>query len=422
MDTATRARVVLLGLVRRDGPSCCGHCAFRFLLEHTLDVGESEQLSIDVTLHEVFTSMMRFLVISGDVDDDSRTRFSNTLERHSCPEHRSAELLPAEHVLECLQSVSCQLLTLCLMRDADGKTLRFKSAQNASDDGPRHWPFKKRQLFPRGVDATVRALVQLCAANVAYAPQVLTLILCRCRYLVYADILAQRGDIIYAVCNILHSHLHPSPPRIPGRFARYFVQSAHPAAELLRFACAGYRCCECDQKRFTQGFEELLYSTVLESFALLSCPAELQFMRHLAVHCHGVLALPVVPAMLCDDIRWDRTDPPDVYRNLLKHFHIFLRTSSCVHPECRKHTHDGRSAHAFRRCNGCKMVQYCSRACQRAHWRHEGWPHKAMCGILQQLAENDERAENPADLVTRCRVICTEADAEQVIFWIKSLI
>lgn len=416
MDQAIRARAILEGLAHPDGPSCCPDCAFVVLLDHIPDVTGPERLSVDPTLHHIFTSMMRFLTTSG------RTAF-NLLLRHRCPAHRSAGLLPAEHVLECLQTVSCQLLVLCLTTRET--TLRFKSTTlNAIDDGQRPWPYKHWQLFPYGVHETVRTLVQLCTAHVTSAPHVLAAIIYRCRYLVYAEILDQRAEIIHAIYDTLHLLLRSPAPRLPGRFAFYFVLSAQPVVALLRFACTGYRSCECDLKRFTQGFEQLLYSVLLESFPLIcrECPAELPFMKRIAVHCHDVLRLPEIPTTLCEEIRWYRTDPRDVYRSLVKHFHLLRQVSSCVYEACRSHVHDGRSAHAFGTCNGCKMVHYCSRACQKAHWRHEAWPHKAVCGILRQVAEAQERTQNLADLVTRCRVVCPEADAKQVILWIKSLL
>lgn len=37
------------------------------------------------------------------------------------------------------------------------------------------------------------------------------------------------------------------------------------------------------------------------------------------------------------------------------------------------------SGHNFRRCSGCKLVQYCSAACQRTHWLEQ---HKILCSEM----------------------------------------
>lgn len=43
---------------------------------------------------------------------------------------------------------------------------------------------------------------------------------------------------------------------------------------------------------------------------------------------------------------------------------------------CDKHSE------SMKRCGGCKTVFYCSKACQRSHWRHGN--HKAICSFLKQ--------------------------------------
>ncbi|EJD37141.1 hypothetical protein AURDEDRAFT_129636 [Auricularia subglabra TFB-10046 SS5] len=39
----------------------------------------------------------------------------------------------------------------------------------------------------------------------------------------------------------------------------------------------------------------------------------------------------------------------------------------------------------FKQCGRCKTVRYCSRACQRAHWRHEAPPHRDVCPVICEL-------------------------------------
>ena len=47
------------------------------------------------------------------------------------------------------------------------------------------------------------------------------------------------------------------------------------------------------------------------------------------------------------------------------------------------------------RCANCRVPQYCSRDCQRVHWKEEIRPHKAVCAILTHV-----RKICPFDIVT----------------------
>merc|ERR1719253_2350697 len=40
----------------------------------------------------------------------------------------------------------------------------------------------------------------------------------------------------------------------------------------------------------------------------------------------------------------------------------------------------------FMRCSACRMASYCSRACQRSHWKES---HKAVCSRLNGEAEEE---------------------------------
>ncbi|KZV94341.1 hypothetical protein EXIGLDRAFT_737098, partial [Exidia glandulosa HHB12029] len=37
-------------------------------------------------------------------------------------------------------------------------------------------------------------------------------------------------------------------------------------------------------------------------------------------------------------------------------------------------------------CARCTLVQYCSKECQKRDWKREHYPHKEICGILQELS------------------------------------
>jgi hypothetical protein len=56
----------------------------------------------------------------------------------------------------------------------------------------------------------------------------------------------------------------------------------------------------------------------------------------------------------------------------------------CNSPKCLR-TNEG-SERAFQLCNGCHLMRYCGRECQKDHWSWQPYPHKQTCGELKTLA------------------------------------
>ncbi|EJD35009.1 hypothetical protein AURDEDRAFT_175918 [Auricularia subglabra TFB-10046 SS5] len=75
----------------------------------------------------------------------------------------------------------------------------------------------------------------------------------------------------------------------------------------------------------------------------------------------------------------------DPYRALQYHLLQRPRLRDCDGPGCGKTVHEKETPGAFARCANCRLMQYCSRDCQKADWRDSGFPHKEICGMLQAL-------------------------------------
>ncbi|KZW01045.1 hypothetical protein EXIGLDRAFT_761060 [Exidia glandulosa HHB12029] len=71
------------------------------------------------------------------------------------------------------------------------------------------------------------------------------------------------------------------------------------------------------------------------------------------------------------------------YRRL--YFWMPWHYRGCYGPNCRVRVHD--TGRPFARCARCKLVQYCSKECQRRSWRGEevAFSHQQVCDILQEL-------------------------------------
>ncbi|EJD35506.1 hypothetical protein AURDEDRAFT_175437 [Auricularia subglabra TFB-10046 SS5] len=57
----------------------------------------------------------------------------------------------------------------------------------------------------------------------------------------------------------------------------------------------------------------------------------------------------------------------------------------CHGPGCGKGVHAKDTPGAFSRCARCRVVQYCSKECQKADWRDPAFPHKELCPLLQEV-------------------------------------
>jgi TPR repeat protein len=49
------------------------------------------------------------------------------------------------------------------------------------------------------------------------------------------------------------------------------------------------------------------------------------------------------------------------------------------------------SGHTFRKCMGCRTVQYCNKECQRAHWSPGG--HKQECKRLRKKKNEEKKGD-----------------------------
>lgn len=57
---------------------------------------------------------------------------------------------------------------------------------------------------------------------------------------------------------------------------------------------------------------------------------------------------------------------------------------TCAAPGCGRHEHEvGKCLH---RCAVCGVVRYCSRECQKLHWKAERRPHRAVCSVIARLS------------------------------------
>lgn len=67
----------------------------------------------------------------------------------------------------------------------------------------------------------------------------------------------------------------------------------------------------------------------------------------------------------------------------------------------------GRPEHALETrllvCSQCRVLRYCSRACQKAHWKSGKTPHKEACPLISQLLDAVDLKLERAEFADACR-------------------
>lgn len=111
------------------------------------------------------------------------------------------------------------------------------------------------------------------------------------------------------------------------------------------------------------------------------------------------IQLPMHLQVLDSNSSSDRDDPYVLLHEMLC---IVTQRVSCCAPGCGKHPHEV-SAGKLLSCGTCKMVQYCSRECQKQHWSRQGLPHRSACEPLRALLQVAPYSKDQRVFIARCR-------------------
>ncbi|KZV83056.1 hypothetical protein EXIGLDRAFT_728992 [Exidia glandulosa HHB12029] len=87
-------------------------------------------------------------------------------------------------------------------------------------------------------------------------------------------------------------------------------------------------------------------------------------------------------------------------------------------PGCGKHPRELGPGGKLQRCGGCKFVQYCSKECQKRHWKFSTYPHKAVCAQLKNLLAvapfEIQGLEGYAPFILACEEALTPVEADRL--------
>ncbi|EJD35495.1 hypothetical protein AURDEDRAFT_188720 [Auricularia subglabra TFB-10046 SS5] len=369
-------------------PTLCPFCFMAFAHE----IKSPEQIGlIQTKCHAVWTVLAAF--ISAEWTTAREETVTACLEHAavSCPEHSSCDLdMPIGNTFfGRVYTFASAYIHKALTESKH----RYKGFGRTAS----RWPFATEQLFPYGPERTVRSLVaqlpRFSSVHVVlhdvlkfHRPLILPVLL-------LPDLRAQMRAALLSrltTCtSLVNDGLAEFGPPVSHVLRRTTMQEPLMACLgvtwLLLAVVRGRGARPDDKARFSLGRETELFKALDVFLTLVGDCDEYAGMGYLA----GYLWLPMSPSQrrsvgypqpppYASNIEAGK-DLDDPYRALRFHLRSRPRQRACSRPGCT--TADPRLA----QCGKCHVASYCSRDCQRADWKDELLPHKAVCDALQEL-------------------------------------
>lgn len=289
-----------------------------------------------------------------------------------------------------LVSDLCSIVAACLLYSKGLRTQRFGNGTL--------WPTSARDLLPYGAKASLAGLLHwFDTEESAEIVNGLTGVLSICRRELMPELIDDertRTAFVASVCRHLdtaaaaHRRLR-RPADWDKRHDRRPAYRISSICLLLQLIATGPGSDTASWARFARGFEGALLASFDGARRALGPCASHELLALFAVSTHEALGTPPerMPAPLREYALRFRAMEDDPYQRLFNQLLNVSRTVGCCAPGCATHPHDIGEGGKMQRCSGCRLLQYCSRECQKRHWKQERWPHKAVCARLKALPD-----------------------------------
>ncbi|KZW01879.1 hypothetical protein EXIGLDRAFT_829788 [Exidia glandulosa HHB12029] len=366
--------------------------------------------------HAFFTALMEFVTADRTFSHDERNALSRRLllnQYRRCRKCKSTRPVPRSEdsdIFDSMHSAFCEILTRCLTTHRGQKHRVFADANGL-------WPCTREQLFPLGVEQSIRMLL-LSFSRIPF-PEGLTVMLLNVllvdyRPLVFPELMDEHNrEVVFETIIAAFHRTAQEAEQLPPDAVVAFLEEPPCLYEssVLWYLGAGPGSEPQDPDIVSEGFEAPLYQAIARLLTLvedLRVEPE-QWLQQLAS-----IALRLLPRIPTPD----RANPPElVYKQIaeasalgddpyarLSQLLLYVRNKqSCFGPECEKTVLDMPSARPFARCAKCKMVKYCSKECQKRDWKDEDFPHKEICDILHEVLRFADLKMPPAEFAESCR-------------------
>ncbi|KZV99389.1 hypothetical protein EXIGLDRAFT_725346, partial [Exidia glandulosa HHB12029] len=298
--------------------------------------------------------------------------------------------------------------------------LRSKPNQGFNSSKRGEWPLAIDSMFPSGESESIASHVFWCTQLFSPYP---TYVLCQlvviARPIVLPIILREplHGQLMWSLVQELDP-FSPTPVEhwlfsggrtpctLPSDWKTFRWLTVKPrlapfvAGTFLHFLHKGPDSGYDDSDRFLRGYERAMWPAVKSACSELRSQGERGGGQDLiqgaldgyAVTLHEALKLPeseLDPALLrlANALPSDN-DEENIFTIAIP-IYMYLKRSSnlraCFGPGCGM-TMQRNEGKPFQVCSGCKVVRYCSKACQKRDWSEDRkFPHKETCPVFRRL-------------------------------------
>lgn len=399
------AHALTAGLRDPRKPTFCAACLLCFQDRLQSDVRKANMRALRTEHHDFWTSVMRF--VTAKRTPASRATLQRVLlsKMHSCASpfrtrdaHSKAErTLTTHELLQDSVSIFLDFVHYCL----EDSSRRLVSTQRFSSRGL--WPTSASDILPHGAEQSFAGLLDWFTiysdSNVFSVVEDVFLI-CRPELQEYVMQEPNRRLIIEATCGHIYFALEQLrkqhiPPRVEDKTKYTPDVKIYALARLLQSIVYGGRDKPDDRDKpdagrwFFRGFEATFVAAVEAAFPLLpddenkNEKARLADVATIAYDSCGTPFAQRLPAI--------QQQARDIHGMLGNSFTVFRRmlagkrdAHTCGAPGCDQRERDlGRR---LQRCAACGVLQYCSKECQKRHWKADEASHKAVCARIKALA------------------------------------
>ncbi|EJD39496.1 hypothetical protein AURDEDRAFT_128267 [Auricularia subglabra TFB-10046 SS5] len=391
---------VSLELADTSNPTICPICLCDFAESVS---GEFAQHlpRLRVECHMLWDACVSTITLQRTADEIERLRARLATNYKSCPRRNGHHsLCPVDsptylHFL--LESVS-HIVKCALHLGARNAAQRAALATKSFADKQGRWPARVEQLFPRGAQSAVDALLDYCELYVSAGPiDVVSSLLVMARPVVLPLLAedATRARLIDVICKMLDPVAAGLTSRAP--WLKRDGAAMERATTFLSHLATGPGALPRDETQFTAGHEAALLAAVTPVVQRL--PETHPLFSWLAAWCAN-LSSRTATAPPPRVARWAARQ--DALRRRhhgeTKYAHVVrdivlqaLARRVCAGPGCAAAVLQAADGKPFPVCGRCRVPRYCSRACQRRDWRGEGAPgerlvpHRQSCGVLAKI-------------------------------------
>ncbi|KZV92039.1 hypothetical protein EXIGLDRAFT_749849 [Exidia glandulosa HHB12029] len=389
--------------------SICLKCHLDWMLEvdrlKRLGMDNDALYHLRSTCPDFCVALMRFLTAHRPVTVENRIALSNALCRTRC-RRCSATSNPARssspQLFDTVFNYWCNFAAAALYAGTGDASRRRAFGSKGG-----LWPSTPEQLLPLGVAATVDSLVSAMDVfpNVLL---VLAMVLRQYRSLVFQEIMLQhhRQKLVHGTIVSLRRAYEDVIPqlnrhRLTVSGTKYsdakgydkavvgLLQPYEPYVRILDAVVNGIDGRGPDLESFVISHEVDLYRAIVkllgcfhDAFTWFRCLPDIAISMYVNLDAEDRLD---PPEFIRTRVRQFADVYDDPYLALLSLLPALSKRRHCYGPRCGKHVHETGTKKPFSWCAQCKMVQYCSKECQRDDWKYSQYSHREMCELLCSL-------------------------------------